>query len=65
MTFADQIMEQSVAIVRKANAEVRKHPLATAAIAVAAVGLIGYTIRQARRASHDGPRALTTRHSCP
>lgn len=54
MTFADQIKEQSVAIVRKASNEARKHPLATAAIAVAAVGLVGYALRQARRASHDG-----------
>lgn len=54
MTFAEQIKEQSVAIVRKASDEARKHPLATAAIVVAAVGLIGYTARLARRASHDG-----------
>lgn len=54
MTFADQIKEQYVAIVRKASNEARKHPLATAAIAVAAVGLVGYAFRQARRASHDG-----------
>lgn len=54
MTFAEQIKEQSVAIVRKAGDEARKHPLATAAIAVVAVGLIGYAVEQARRASHDG-----------
>lgn len=54
MTFAEQIKEQSVAIVRKASDEARKHPLATAAIAVVAVGLIGYAVEQARRASHDG-----------
>ncbi len=54
MTIADQIKEQSAAIVRKVNDEARKHPLATAAIAVAAVGLIGYTFIEARRASHNG-----------
>lgn len=52
--FTDQIRDQSVAIAKRTGEEVRKHPLATAAIAVAALGLIGYVVSQSLKSTHNG-----------
>jgi hypothetical protein len=53
MTIGTQIKEQSAALARKTGEEIRKHPIATAAIAVAAMGLISYLATQAWRATHN------------
>lgn len=58
-SLVDEVRSQSAALVQKTSQEVRKHPVASAAIAVAAVGLIGYFATQAVRSSHNG----RSRHS--
>ncbi len=45
--LADKIKKRSEALAKKAGEEVKEHPIATAAFAAAAVGLLGYAITQA------------------
>ncbi len=52
-----QIKKRSLALGKWAGQEVRKHPVVAVASAVAAMGLIGYAIRQAGR-SFLRPRKL-------
>ncbi len=52
--LVDQVRSQSAVLVQKTSQEVRKHPVATAAVAVATVGLISYFAAQAVRSSHNG-----------
>lgn len=56
-TLTDQVRDQSLAIARKTGEEVRKHPLATAAVAVAAFSLIGYVVSQAMKPARNGHSA--------
>lgn len=55
--FADQVRDQSMALAKRTGEEVRKHPIATAAVAVAALGLIGFVVAQTVKASHNGRSA--------
>lgn len=54
MTITEQIKEQSAEFARRTGEEIRRHPVATAALAVTAVGIISYLATQALRASHNG-----------
>lgn len=45
--LADKIKKRSEALAKKAGEEVKEHPIATAAFAAAAVGLLGYAITHA------------------
>ena len=56
-TFTDEVRDQSLAIARKTGEEVRKHPIAAAAIAVAAFGLIGYVVSQTMKPARNGRSA--------
>jgi ElaB/YqjD/DUF883 family membrane-anchored ribosome-binding protein len=47
--FADKLKQRSTKIAELAGAEVREHPIATAALAAAAVGLLGYAAAQATK----------------
>ena len=42
--LAEKIKQRSEALAKKAGEEVREHPIATAALAAAAVGLLGFAI---------------------
>jgi len=42
--LAEKIKTQSTEVAKKAGEEVREHPIAAAALAAAAVGLLGYAI---------------------
>ncbi len=44
--LAEKIKQRSEALAQKAGEEVKQHPIATAAFAAAAVGLLGYAITQ-------------------
>lgn len=44
--LAEKIKKQSTALAKKAGEEVREHPIASAALAAAAVGLLGYAASQ-------------------
>ncbi len=46
--LAEQIHSQSDHLAKKAGAEVREHPAATAALVAAAVGLLGYAVTTSR-----------------
>jgi ElaB/YqjD/DUF883 family membrane-anchored ribosome-binding protein len=48
--LAENIKSKSTALAKAAGEEVREHPIATAALAAAAVGLLGYAI------THTGKR---------
>jgi len=48
--LADKIKKQSIKLANSAGQEVREHPIAAAAIAAAAVGLLGYAV------THTGKR---------
>jgi ElaB/YqjD/DUF883 family membrane-anchored ribosome-binding protein len=48
--LAELIKKQSAIAVKKAGEEVREHPVATAALAAAAVGLLGYAVTHTRHA---------------
>ncbi|MGQ0533684.1 MAG: hypothetical protein ACT4OF_13485 [Caulobacteraceae bacterium] len=48
--LADKIKKQSTDLARKAGEEVREHPIATAALAAAAVGLLGYAVTHSGKA---------------
>jgi len=45
--FADKIKTQSTNLAKTAGEEVREHPIAAAALAAAAVGLLGYAATHA------------------
>lgn len=47
--LADQMKKQSVVLAKKAGKEVQEHPVATATIAAAAVGLLGYAVTHRRK----------------
>ena len=47
--LAEKIKKQSEALAKKAGEEVREHPIAAAAVAAAAVGLLGYAITHTRK----------------
>lgn len=47
--LAENIRKQSAALAKRAGEEVREHPVATAALAAAAVGLLGYAVTHTRR----------------
>lgn len=47
--LADKIKKQSEILAKKAGEEIREHPVATAAVAAAAVGLLGYAVTHTRR----------------
>jgi ElaB/YqjD/DUF883 family membrane-anchored ribosome-binding protein len=49
--LAEKIKAQSEVLARKAGEEIREHPVATAALAAAAVGLLGFAVTHTRRAS--------------
>ncbi len=51
--FTDQVRDQSLALAKRTGEEVRKHPIATAAVAVAALGLIGFVVAQTVKATHN------------
>jgi len=46
-SFADNMKKQSANLAKKAGEEVREHPIAAAAVAAAAVGLLGYAATHA------------------
>jgi len=50
--LAEKIKAQSGELAKKAGEEIREHPIATAAVAAAAVGLLGYAITQTRKPPH-------------
>ncbi len=47
--LAENIRKQSAALAKKAGEEVREHPVATAALAAAAAGLLGYAVTHTRK----------------
>jgi hypothetical protein len=47
--LAEQIKKRSAELARKAGKEIQEHPVATAAIAAAAVGLLGYAVTHTRK----------------
>ncbi len=47
--LADKIKKQSGALAKSAGEEVREHPIAAAALAAAAVGLLGYAVKHKRQ----------------
>ena len=51
--LAEKMKKQAETLARKAGEEVREHPIATAAVAAAAVGLLGYAITHTRHARRD------------
>jgi ElaB/YqjD/DUF883 family membrane-anchored ribosome-binding protein len=55
--LAEQIRKQSAELARKAGEEIREHPVATAAIAAAAVGLLGYAVTHTRRKDREAPES--------
>lgn len=51
--LAHNIKKQSAALAKKAGKEVSEHPVATAALAAAAVGLLGYAVTHTRKAQRQ------------
>jgi ElaB/YqjD/DUF883 family membrane-anchored ribosome-binding protein len=47
--LADKIKSQSGELARAAGKEVREHPITAAALAAAAVGLLGFAVAQKRK----------------
>ncbi len=47
--LAHNIQKQSAALAKKAGKEISEHPVATAALAAAAVGLLGYAVTHTRK----------------
>ncbi len=47
--LAEQIKKQSAVLAKKAGKEIQEHPVATATIAAAAVGLLGYAVTHRRK----------------
>jgi ElaB/YqjD/DUF883 family membrane-anchored ribosome-binding protein len=54
--LAEQTKKQSESLARKAGEEVREHPIAAAAIAATAAGLVGYAL------THRAKRSQAPRH---
>lgn len=50
--LADKIKKQSEILAKEAGQQVREHPIAAAAIAAAAVGLLGYAVTHTRKPDH-------------
>lgn len=48
--LAEAMRKQSVVLAKKAGKEIQEHPVATATIAAAAVGLLGYAVTHRRKA---------------
>ncbi len=46
--LADNLKEQAVSLAKEAGEEVREHPISAAALAAAAVGLLGYALTRDR-----------------
>jgi ElaB/YqjD/DUF883 family membrane-anchored ribosome-binding protein len=51
--LAEKMKTQAEVLAKKAGQEVREHPIATAAVAAAAVGLLGYAITHTRHAKRE------------
>jgi ElaB/YqjD/DUF883 family membrane-anchored ribosome-binding protein len=51
--LAEKIKKQSESLAKKTGEEVREHPIAAAAVAAAAVGLLGYAITHTRKPDHS------------
>jgi ElaB/YqjD/DUF883 family membrane-anchored ribosome-binding protein len=51
--LAEKMKKQSETLAKKAGEEIREHPIATAAVAAAAVGLLGYAITHTRHNKRD------------
>ena len=51
--LAEKMKTQSEVLAKRAGQEVREHPIATATVAAAAVGLLGYAIIHSRRARRE------------
>ncbi len=47
--LADSLKKQSMTLAKEAGEEVREHPIATAALAAAAVGLLGFAVSHGRK----------------
>lgn len=47
--LAHNIQKQSAILAKKAGKEAKEHPVATAALAAAAVGLLGYAVTHTRK----------------
>jgi hypothetical protein len=47
--LAEEMKHQSIELAKKAGKEVKEHPVATATIAAAAVGLLGYAVTHKRK----------------
>jgi ElaB/YqjD/DUF883 family membrane-anchored ribosome-binding protein len=47
--LADSLKKQSMALAKEAGEEVREHPITAAALAAAAVGLLGYAVAHDRK----------------
>ncbi len=52
--LTEKIKKQSESLAKKAGEEVREHPIAAAAVAAAAVGLLGYAITHTRKPNQPG-----------
>ena len=53
--LAEKMKSQSEILAKKAGKEIQEHPVATAAVAAAAVGLLGYAITHTRRPRSSNP----------
>ncbi|MBL8530621.1 MAG: hypothetical protein JNK94_02700 [Hyphomonadaceae bacterium] len=51
-TLAEAIKSRSTNLAKRAGEEIKEHPIATAALAAAAVGLLGYAVTQAGKPKH-------------
>ena len=51
--LSEKIKKQSDSLAKKAGEEMREHPVATAAVAAAAVGLLSYAITHKRTSGHS------------
>lgn len=47
--LAEEMRKQSVVLAKKTGKEIQEHPVATATIAAAAVGLLGYAVTHRRK----------------
>lgn len=48
-SLADHLKTQSLTLAKEAGEEVREHPISAAALAAAAVGLLGYAVNHGRK----------------
>lgn len=54
-SLAEEIRKQAQVLANHTGREIREHPVASAAIAAAAVGLLGYAITHTRHPKNHGP----------